>query len=89
MASGSALRETFTAAQSGVVTSAVAFTDVASFKLAPNSKGGWKGTVLHTFVDRPGAAPVGVILDATGNLYGAAAGDGNVRTFGALFEITP
>jgi uncharacterized repeat protein (TIGR03803 family) len=60
------------------------------FKLAPNSSGGWKETVLHTFVDQPGAGPVGsVIFDAEGNLYGAGAGDGNIHTFGVVFEITP
>jgi uncharacterized repeat protein (TIGR03803 family) len=57
------------------------------FKLAPNSNGGWKGTVLHTFVDHPGATPVGVIFDATGNLYGTTYGD-QVTTFGSVFEIT-
>ena len=64
---------------------------VEVFKLAPNSNGGWKETVLHTFVDHPGASPVGggLIFDANGNLYGETAGDGNINTFGSVFEISP
>jgi uncharacterized repeat protein (TIGR03803 family) len=60
------------------------------FKLAPNPTGGLKETVLHTFVDHPGAEPVGgLIFDAGGSLYEATAGDGNSKTFGSVFEITP
>jgi uncharacterized repeat protein (TIGR03803 family) len=61
------------------------------FKLAPNSNGGWKETVLHTFFDHPGANPGlgSLIFDANGNLYGETAGDGNIQTFGSVFEITP
>ncbi|MGA8152260.1 MAG: choice-of-anchor tandem repeat GloVer-containing protein [Terriglobales bacterium] len=59
------------------------------FKLTPNSSGGWKETVLHTFEDTPGAAPDGgVIFDAAGNLYGTTGGDGS-KTFGSVYEITP
>jgi len=59
------------------------------FKLAPNSKGRWNATVLHYFVDDPGAYPhSGVIFDAAGNLYGATGGDA-VATLGSVFEITP
>jgi uncharacterized repeat protein (TIGR03803 family) len=59
------------------------------FKLSPNSKGAWYETVLHTFLDRPGAGPVAdVIFDAVGNLYGTTDGDGTT-TFGSVFEITP
>jgi hypothetical protein len=39
------------------------------FKLTPNSDGRWRETVLHRFLDRPGAFPDGVIFDAAGNLY--------------------
>jgi uncharacterized repeat protein (TIGR03803 family) len=61
------------------------------FELAPNSNGGWKETVLHTFFDHPGAGPVGgsVIFDSKGNLYGVSGGDGNIHTFGSVFEATP
>jgi hypothetical protein len=59
------------------------------FKVTPNSKGGWKGTTLHSFLDHPGAEPVaGLIFDAAGNLYGTTEGDG-ITTFGSVFEIMP
>jgi uncharacterized repeat protein (TIGR03803 family) len=59
------------------------------FKLAQNSKHGWSETVLHDFVDRPGALPwAGLISDAAGNLYGTTMGD-NPKTYGSVFEITP
>jgi uncharacterized repeat protein (TIGR03803 family) len=59
------------------------------FKLAPDSKGGWTETVLHRFVDHPGARPLAVpILDAAGILYGTTLGDGTT-THGSVFEITP
>jgi uncharacterized repeat protein (TIGR03803 family) len=58
------------------------------FKLSPNSNGGWHETVLHAFLDSPGARPVaGLIFDASENLYGTTAGDGTT-TFGTVFEIT-
>ena len=56
------------------------------FKLTPNSNGGWKEAVLHTFADHPGASPsAGLILDRAGNLYGTSSG---FTTFGSVFEIT-
>lgn len=59
------------------------------FKLAPNAKGGWDETVLHRFVDHPGANPrAGVIFDGAGNLYGTTAGD-DTGTFGSVFMLTP
>ena len=59
------------------------------FELTPNSNGGWTETVLHRFLDHPGAAPyAGVILDAAGDVYGTTSGDGST-TFGSVFEITP
>jgi uncharacterized repeat protein (TIGR03803 family) len=63
------------------------------FKLAPNSSGGWRETVLHSFRGQPGIIPLaGVIFDAAGNLYGTTAGDiwnGQPTSFGSVFEITP
>ena len=44
------------------------------FKLTPNSDGMWRETVLHRFLDRPGAFPDGVIFDEAGNLYGTTRG---------------
>jgi uncharacterized repeat protein (TIGR03803 family) len=59
------------------------------FKLAPNSKGEWTETVLHYFVDHPGARPLaGLIFDATGNMYSTTLGDGFMSS-GSVFEITP
>jgi uncharacterized repeat protein (TIGR03803 family) len=60
------------------------------FKLTSNSKGGWVETVLHNFLDHPGALPdAGLTFDAAGNLYGTTYGDGSNGTFGSVFEITP
>jgi uncharacterized repeat protein (TIGR03803 family) len=60
-----------------------------AFELTPNSNGGWKETVLQTFVDHPGAHPgAALVLDTAGNLYGTSVGDGTT-TFGSVFEITP
>jgi uncharacterized repeat protein (TIGR03803 family) len=60
------------------------------FKIAPDSKGEWHETVLHAFVDHPGANPLaGVIFDAAGHLYGTTRGGGVFNTHGSVFEITP
>jgi hypothetical protein len=59
------------------------------FKLTPNSKGGWRETVLKAFSDHPAALPyTGVILDAAGNLYGTTHGE-PPTSVGTVFEITP
>jgi len=56
------------------------------FKLMPNSNGRWHETVLHAFLDRPGASPdAGVIFDGAGNLYGTTEGE----PLSSVFEITP
>jgi uncharacterized repeat protein (TIGR03803 family) len=56
------------------------------FKLTPDSNGMWHETVLHAFIGQPGADPIaGLILDASGNLYGTATGASD----GSVFEITP
>ena len=60
------------------------------FKLSPNSNGGWQETILHRFFDHPGAESyANVIFDAAQNLYGTTGGDGENKTFGSVFEITP
>jgi uncharacterized repeat protein (TIGR03803 family) len=57
------------------------------FKLARNSSGRWKETVLHTFVDNPGAdATDSLLLDQAGNLYGTTNG---YSFSGSVFEIMP
>ena len=59
------------------------------FKLAPNSNGGWNETVLHTFMDHPGAfSNAALIFDGSGNLYGTTQAN-STPTFGSVFEITP
>ena len=60
------------------------------FKLTPSQTGPWRETVLHAFANKPdGAYPSGgLVLDGSGNLYGATAGD-STTTFGSVFEITP
>jgi uncharacterized repeat protein (TIGR03803 family) len=43
--------------------------------------------VLHNFNGADGVQPAGVVLDASGNLYGVA--QGGSRGFGLAFELTP
>jgi uncharacterized repeat protein (TIGR03803 family) len=58
------------------------------FKLTP-SDGGWIYTDLHDFSGGDGQNPVGgVVLDASGNLYGTTSGGGAHRE-GFAWEITP
>jgi uncharacterized repeat protein (TIGR03803 family) len=60
------------------------------FKLTPGSDGKWTETVLHRFRGRDGVRPVGgLILDATGNLYGTTIEGGNFDCgagFGTVFQ---
>ena len=60
------------------------------FELTPNADGSWTETVLHSFTcDDDGFGPVaGLVLDATGNLYGTASVYGT-RLYGAVFQLTP
>jgi uncharacterized repeat protein (TIGR03803 family) len=59
------------------------------FKLALQTSGKWKYTVLHTFLGSDGAQPdANLILDKRGNLYGTAA-TGGASGAGVVFEITP
>jgi uncharacterized repeat protein (TIGR03803 family) len=57
------------------------------FRLAPNGKGGWTESVLHSFsnkgVSRPDCA---LVLDAAGNLYGTTTD--SYHGYGAVFELT-
>ena len=62
----------------------------AVFQLTPNADGSWTESVLYSFsggID--GANPsVGVIFDASGNLYGAAESGGDHGS-GAVYKLTP
>jgi uncharacterized repeat protein (TIGR03803 family) len=60
------------------------------FKLTPSTSGGWKETVLHYFTnDYDGAGPIGLVLDAAGNLFGAASHGGPPTLLcGTVFELT-
>jgi uncharacterized repeat protein (TIGR03803 family) len=69
-----------------------------AFELSPNSSGGWKETILHSFGNgHDGLAPdTALVIDASGNLYGAAPYGGSDVTgacasfgCGAVFEIMP
>jgi uncharacterized repeat protein (TIGR03803 family) len=58
------------------------------YRLAPNTKGKWTYTVLHTFVGSDGAQPdANLIVDDKGNLYGTTATGGAYG--GVVFELTP
>jgi uncharacterized repeat protein (TIGR03803 family) len=60
------------------------------YRLAPELKGKWRYTVLHTFgVGSDGCAPAGnLVLDKKGNLYGGTVLGGTTGN-GVIFEITP
>ena len=66
------------------------------FELTPNqAHTAWTETVLYAFCAGDGAcsdgiAPnAGLIIDASGNLYGATLGGGNANDGGVVFELTP
>jgi uncharacterized repeat protein (TIGR03803 family) len=59
------------------------------YKLAPQSSGKWKYTVLHRFTGADGAQPdANLIVDDKGNLYGTTA-TGGAGGAGVVFEVTP
>ena len=59
------------------------------FRLEPSARGSWRETLLHSFMNNPGARPAsGVISYGHGNLYGTTFGDEDT-TFGSVFEIMP
>jgi uncharacterized repeat protein (TIGR03803 family) len=62
-----------------------------AFKLTPAGGGVWNETLLHSFSGSPtdGNTPyVGLVLDATGNLYGVTHNGGR-KSKGTVFEIVP
>ena len=61
------------------------------FELSPHGGGGWTETVLHSFdfQSRDGINPeAGLILDASGNLYGTTSYWGS-SSYGTAFELSP
>lgn len=62
------------------------------FRLTPSASG-WKETILHSFaMQGDGGVPyAGIILDSSGNLYGAATagGEGGSEGGGTVFKLTP
>jgi uncharacterized repeat protein (TIGR03803 family) len=67
------------------------------FKLIPDSNGSWKKTILYVFTGgSDGSAPGGgLVMDATGNLYGTTVFGGQAcpewgsAGCGVVFEVTP
>jgi hypothetical protein len=58
------------------------------FELSPIGNGSWKETVLYSFQNGgDGALPVGLTIDASGNLYGVNITGGT--EFGTVFELSP
>src|ERR1700722_7193768 len=61
------------------------------FKLTPSPSGGYTESVIWNFQPGQGAAPVSVILDASGNLYGVTQNTNEVDNTpgGTVFKLTP
>jgi uncharacterized repeat protein (TIGR03803 family) len=60
------------------------------YKLAPGASGTWSESILHHFtcLDDGGMPVAGVILDASGNIYGTTASGGKYND-GVVFEVIP
>ena len=61
--------------------------DGTVFKLT-RSGGGWDQTVLHHFSGGDGNTPLGLVLDASGNIYGTTS-TGGAYDKGVVFKIAP
>jgi uncharacterized repeat protein (TIGR03803 family) len=60
------------------------------FQLIPNSGGGWHESVLDSFDNGPsGGAPLSLIFDAAGNMYGLGSEGGKNNNTGVVFKLTP
>lgn len=61
----------------------------AVFELSPKPGGGWKEKIIHSFNGSDGCEPLaGLILDATGNLYGTTSTCGAYGG-GTVFQLSP
>jgi uncharacterized repeat protein (TIGR03803 family) len=61
------------------------------FEMSPKAGGGWTEKILHSFIKNgeDGQEPyAGVVLDASGNLYGTTVG-GGAYGYGTVFEMSP
>ena len=71
------------------LTSRQALGNGAVLEVSP-SDGGWQLNVLHAFDGSDGSWPTGgVILDASGNIYGTTSLGGSSGNNGVVWEITP
>jgi uncharacterized repeat protein (TIGR03803 family) len=63
----------------------------AVYELSPRKRGGWKEKTLYSFTGgHDGRAPVGIVFDASGNMYGATVSGGKFgHKFGdgTVFEL--
>ncbi|MGA8837068.1 MAG: choice-of-anchor tandem repeat GloVer-containing protein [Candidatus Sulfotelmatobacter sp.] len=61
------------------------------YKLTPQSGGGYKESIAHTFESASdGSQPYsGLFLDSSGNLYGTTYHGGSRYGYGTVYEITP
>ena len=58
------------------------------YRLKPNSDGTWTEAVIHAFNGSDGAYPLSsLLLDAQGNLYGSASGEGHYPD--VVYQLTP
>jgi uncharacterized repeat protein (TIGR03803 family) len=63
------------------------------FRLSPNEDETWTETVLHAFKGKEsddGSYPLaGLVMDSSGNLYGATSSGGSSANWGTVFELAP
>jgi uncharacterized repeat protein (TIGR03803 family) len=62
------------------------------FEMTPNRDGTWTYHILHRFASFPddGQSPSGgLVMDASGNLYGVTGGLGGAHKNGTVFKFTP
>jgi hypothetical protein len=80
---------TFSGGNSGCKTAGSVGCGTVMTLVSPVSKGSkWSERILHRFVGQDGAEPdAGVILDATGNLFGTASAGGS-GIYGVIFEVS-
>jgi uncharacterized repeat protein (TIGR03803 family) len=65
-------------------------TSGTAYEVSPNGVGAWTLSILHNFAGgADGAAPDGVLLDVSGNLYGTTSEGGGAKGRGTVYEITP